>query len=77
MTVSFNITQFSKTEIIELFQQDRASGVYILKTLEKLCVKRLAKKLLEMTNIENNGAPWAFAPTERMKWAEGLEMASN
>ena len=30
-----------------------------------------------MTNIENNGAPWAFAPTERMKWAEGLEMNQN
>ena len=22
-----------------------------------------------LTNIENNGAPWQFAPTERMNWA--------
>ncbi len=27
-----------------------------------------------MANIENNGAPWAFAATERMKWADNLEM---
>lgn len=26
------------------------------------------------TNIENNGAPWAFSPAARMDWAEGLEM---
>jgi heterodisulfide reductase subunit C len=23
-----------------------------------------------MTNIENNGAPWQFSPSDRMKWAE-------
>jgi Fe-S oxidoreductase len=22
------------------------------------------------TNVENNGAPWAFAQSERMKWAD-------
>ncbi|NVO18719.1 MAG: (Fe-S)-binding protein [Bacteroidetes bacterium] len=27
------------------------------------------------TNIENNGAPWQFSPQDRMKWAEGLEVA--
>lgn len=26
------------------------------------------------TNIENNGAPWAFPATDRMKWAEGLSI---
>lgn len=26
------------------------------------------------TNIENNGAPWAFGAADRMKWAEGLSM---
>ena len=26
------------------------------------------------TNIENNGAPWAFPAADRMKWAEGLSM---
>ena len=30
-----------------------------------------------MTNIENNGAPWAFGPSERMKWSDGLEMSQN
>jgi Fe-S oxidoreductase len=25
-------------------------------------------------NMENNGAPWAFPQTERLKWAEGLEV---
>ena len=30
-----------------------------------------------MSNIENNGAPWAFAPTERMNWSQGLEMNQN
>ena len=28
-----------------------------------------------LTNVGNNGAPWAFAPTERFKWAE--EMKNN
>jgi len=28
-----------------------------------------------LTNVGNNGAPWAFAPTERFKWAE--EMKGN
>lgn len=27
-----------------------------------------------MTNIENNGAPWAFAQADRMKWADNIEM---
>jgi len=22
-------------------------------------------------NVENNGAPWAYGASERMKWAEG------
>ena len=26
------------------------------------------------TNIENNGAPWAFPMADRMKWADGLSM---
>lgn len=26
------------------------------------------------TNIENNGAPWAFGAADRMKWADGLSM---
>lgn len=29
-----------------------------------------------MTNIENNGAPWAFAQADRMKWSENLEMTA-
>jgi len=23
-----------------------------------------------LTNIENNGAPWQFAPTDRLKWKD-------
>ena len=26
------------------------------------------------SNLENNGAPWQFSPTERADWAEGLEV---
>ncbi len=26
------------------------------------------------SNIENNGAPWAFSPDDRLNWAEGLEV---
>jgi Fe-S oxidoreductase len=26
------------------------------------------------TNIENNGAPWQFSPTDRFNWADGLEI---
>ena len=26
------------------------------------------------TNIENNGAPWQFSPTDRMNWAENIVM---
>lgn len=26
-----------------------------------------------LTNVGNNGAPWAFAPTERFKWAEEMK----
>lgn len=26
-----------------------------------------------LTNVGNNGAPWAFAPTERFKWADELK----
>ncbi|GIV34612.1 MAG: hypothetical protein KatS3mg031_2147 [Chitinophagales bacterium] len=26
------------------------------------------------SNIENNGAPWAFSPEDRLKWAEGLNV---
>lgn len=28
------------------------------------------------TNIENNGAPWQFSPSDRLNWAEGLELKS-
>ncbi|MDW8302610.1 MAG: (Fe-S)-binding protein [Bacteroidia bacterium] len=27
-----------------------------------------------MSNIENNGAPWAFPPSDRFAWAEGLNI---
>ena len=27
-----------------------------------------------MSNIENNGAPWKFSPSDRMLWAEGLDI---
>lgn len=26
------------------------------------------------SNIENNGAPWAFSPDDRLNWAEGLDV---
>lgn len=27
-----------------------------------------------MSNIENNGAPWKFSPSDRFNWAEGLDI---
>lgn len=27
-----------------------------------------------MSNIENNGAPWKFSPSDRFNWAEGIEI---
>ncbi len=27
-----------------------------------------------LSNIENNGAPWKFSPSDRMNWAEGIEI---
>ena len=29
------------------------------------------------TNIENNGAPWAFSPSDRLNWADNLFMADK
>lgn len=29
------------------------------------------------TNIENNGAPWQFSPSDRMNWADNIEMATS
>jgi len=29
------------------------------------------------TNIENNGAPWAFSPSDRLNWADNLFMAEK
>jgi len=30
-----------------------------------------------LTNVGNNGAPWAFAPTERFKWAEEMKHSNQ
>ncbi|PIY11573.1 MAG: Fe-S oxidoreductase [Flexibacter sp. CG_4_10_14_3_um_filter_32_15] len=30
-----------------------------------------------LTNVGNNGAPWAFAPTERFKWAEEMKNSNQ
>ena len=29
------------------------------------------------TNIENNGAPWAFSPSDRFNWADELYVTSK
>ncbi len=29
------------------------------------------------SNIENNGAPWAFSPSDRLNWAEGIMVAEK
>ena len=28
-------------------------------------------------NIENNGAPWAFSPSDRLNWADELYVAER
>ena len=30
-----------------------------------------------LTNIQNNGAPWAMAASTRFDWADDVEMAAN
>ena len=36
---------------------------------------KVAPDLANMfSNIENNGAPWAFSPDDRLNWAEGLDI---
>ncbi|MBK9730263.1 MAG: (Fe-S)-binding protein [Chitinophagaceae bacterium] len=36
---------------------------------------RMPNELAMMnTNIENNGAPWQFSPSDRFNWADGLEI---
>jgi Fe-S oxidoreductase len=29
------------------------------------------------SNIENNGAPWAFSPSDRLNWADELYVAEK
>jgi hypothetical protein len=29
------------------------------------------------TNVENNGAPWAFPAADRTKWAEGITIEKD
>lgn len=51
--ISFNITEKSREEVVSLFEEGKKENKFILKVLEKLTTKRLSKKILDLSNIEN------------------------
>ena len=51
--ISFNITESSIEEVINIFEEGKRENRFILKVLERLTTKRLSKKILELSNIEN------------------------
>jgi len=52
-SISFNITEKSIDEVIELIEQGKTENKMILKVLEKLTTKRLSKKILDLIQLEN------------------------
>lgn len=53
VSIAFGLTEKSKEEVINLIEQGKQDNRLILKILEKLTTKRLSKKVLELSNIEN------------------------
>jgi len=50
-TISFNLTSKSEKELYSIFAHSQ--NVYILKVLERLTIKRIAKKILELLKVPN------------------------
>lgn len=53
VSIAFNISEISKPEIVSLIEQSKQEKLFILKVLEKLTTKRLAKKILDLASISN------------------------
>ena len=53
VSIAFGLTEKSEEEVINLIEQGRQDNRLILKILEKLTTKRLSRKILELSNIEN------------------------
>jgi predicted Rossmann fold flavoprotein len=51
--VSFGLTELNANELNQLFDQEKKNSVYILKVLETLTTKKLAKKVLDLVQVDN------------------------
>jgi predicted Rossmann fold flavoprotein len=51
--ISFNLINETREELFDLFEEGKNNNTSILKLLETVTTKRLAKKILELANIEN------------------------
>jgi len=51
--ISFSITDKVMKEVVDIFDAGKRDNKYILKVLEKLTTKRLSRKILELSKIEN------------------------
>ncbi|PAT01892.1 hypothetical protein CI105_03275 [Candidatus Izimaplasma bacterium ZiA1] len=49
--ISFNLTSKNETELNQMFL--RSQNIYILKVLERLTIKRIAKKILDLLKLPN------------------------
>jgi predicted Rossmann fold flavoprotein len=52
-SISFSLTEIGKDQVLQLFQQGKEQNIHILKLLEEMTTKRLAKKILDLASIEN------------------------
>ena len=52
-SVSFSLTEIKKEEVYKAFQKAKDSNMHILKYLEEMTTKRLAKKILDLAHVEN------------------------
>lgn len=52
-SISFELTDLSANELSILFDSEKKKSNHILKTLESLTSKKLAKKILELVQVEN------------------------
>ena len=53
VSIAFGLTEKSKEEVINMIEQGKQDNRLILKILERLTTKRLSRKVLELSNIEN------------------------
>ena len=53
VSIAFGLTEKSKEEVINMIEEGKQDNRLILKILERLTTKRLSRKVLELSNIEN------------------------